>query len=244
MMSPGVVLALGLALCVVQAQGAAPNCSPKCSVNGACSQSEDGITFCKCKPGFWGETCTAKYTECKKGLVCYNGGNCVPDPTKPDQEMCACAKNWAGATCKVPHVTCGNSTLACMNGGECVLDETVSEWFCLCPPNLRGRQCQLGVQECKDGMFCMNNGVCDAAGTGCECPGTFFGIHCQNNERDPFAAKIPRKIPGWAVGLVVLACLIAVLGIAIIAFLVVRERRGRPVFKSYVDGAQGLSGTL
>jgi hypothetical protein len=62
---------------------------------------------------------------------------------------------WTGATCKVPHITCGNSTLACMNGGECVLDESVQDWFCHCPPNLRGRQCQLGVMECKQGMFCM-----------------------------------------------------------------------------------------
>jgi len=35
--------------------------------------------------------------ECKKGLVCYNGGNCVPDPTKPDQEMCACASECCGS---------------------------------------------------------------------------------------------------------------------------------------------------
>jgi hypothetical protein len=25
------------------------------------------------------------------GLVCYNAGKCVQDPSKPDQETCACA---------------------------------------------------------------------------------------------------------------------------------------------------------
>jgi hypothetical protein len=40
-----------------------------------------------------------------------------------------------------------------MNGGQCLLDEAVNEYFCKCPPNLRGRQCQFGVNECKEGMF-------------------------------------------------------------------------------------------
>ena len=177
--------------------------------------------------------------------MCYNGGQCVANPAKPDEETCACAANWAGATCKVPHVTCGNSTLACMNGGDCVLDEALNEWFCACPPNLRGRQCQLGVQECKEGMFCMNNGQCDDSGLHCVCQGGFFGIHCQNNNRDPFADLIPRKkLPGWAVALIVFASLIAVAGVAGIVFLVRRERRGTPYFKSWQDNAAGLTGTL
>jgi hypothetical protein len=46
------------------------------------------------------------------------------------------------------------------------------------------------------------------------------------------------------VALIALACLIAVTGIGAIAFLVVRERRGQPYFKSYVENGQGLSGTL
>jgi hypothetical protein len=72
--------------------------------------------------------------------------------TRPPSHALA-AEGWAGSTCKVPHISCGNSTLACMNGGQCLLDETVNDWFCKCPPNLRGRQCQLGVNECKEGMF-------------------------------------------------------------------------------------------
>lgn len=237
-----ILLALALFMGAASAQ---LKCDPGCSANGVCTESDGNMAFCKCKPGYWGETCSAMYTECKKGLVCYNAGTCVQDPSKPDQEQCACAKGWAGATCKVPHVTCGNSTLACMNGGECVLDETISEWFCACPPNLRGRQCQLGVMECKEGMFCMNNGACSDDGLKCECPPGFFGIHCQNDERDAFADLIPRKkLPPYAVALIVIASLIAVTAIGLIAFLVMRERKGRPYFKSWQENAAGLQGTL
>ena len=178
-----------------------------------------------------------------------------------------------------------------MNGGQCVLDEAASQWFCKCPENLRGRQCQLGVNECKDGMFCMvggalgggvkgaramlrlgtgtlpvpqsppqarpkqavtsppqppqNNGGCSDDGAKCVCPPGFFGLHCQNNERDPYADLIPRKsLPPWASALIALASLIAVTAIAGLAVLIVRERRGRPVFKTWEHNASGLQGTL
>ncbi|KIZ02883.1 putative Neurogenic locus notch [Monoraphidium neglectum] len=213
-----IVSCLVLYVLAVSGQAAAAKCDPPCTRNGACVDS----------------------------LVCYNAGKCVQDPSKPDQETCACAKGWTGSTCKVPQVICGNSTLSCMNGGQCLLDEAVNEYFCKCPPNLRGRQCQFGVNECKEGMFCMNNGRCQDEGNTCQCPSGFFGIHCQNNERDPFADLIPRKtLPTYAIALIVVAALIAVAAIGMIAFLVVRERRGRPYFKSWQEGTgSGLQGTL
>jgi hypothetical protein len=42
-----------------------------------------------------------------------------------------------------------------MNGGSCNLDTAANEYYCKCPPNVRGRHCQFGVKECKDGMYCM-----------------------------------------------------------------------------------------
>jgi hypothetical protein len=42
-----------------------------------------------------------------------------------------------------------------MNGGTCMLDTAANEYYCKCPPNVRGRHCQFGVKECKDGMYCM-----------------------------------------------------------------------------------------
>jgi hypothetical protein len=42
-----------------------------------------------------------------------------------------------------------------MNGGNCMLDTAANEYYCKCPPNVRGRHCQFGVKECKDGMYCM-----------------------------------------------------------------------------------------
>lgn len=72
--------------------------------------------------------------------------------------VCCPAAKWTGATCKVPVDTCTNSSsggLACMNGGSCMLDTDSNEYYCKCPPNVRGRHCQFGVKECKDGMYCM-----------------------------------------------------------------------------------------
>jgi hypothetical protein len=124
-----------------------------------------------------------------------------------------------------------------------VLDETINDWFCACPPNLRGRQCQLGVMECKQGMFCMNNGRCSDDGLKCECPAGFFGLHCQNDERDAFADLIPRKkVPDWAAGLIALGALISVLAFAIIGLIFYRERRGRPVFSEWKPSAAATTG--
>jgi hypothetical protein len=66
------------------------------------------------------------------------------------------------------------------------------------------------------------------------------------SHRDPFADLIPRKtLPTYAIALIVVAALIAVAAIGMIAFLVVRERRGRPYFKSWQEGTgSGLQGTL
>ena len=57
---------------------------------------------------------------------------------------------------------------------------------------------------------------------------------------------IPRKkLPPYAVALIVIASLIAVTAIGLITFLVMRERRGRPYFKSWQESAgSGLQGTL
>jgi hypothetical protein len=64
--------------------------------------------------------------------------------------------------------------------------------------------------------------------------------------RDPFADLIPRKtLPTYAIALIVVAGVIAIAAVALIAFLVVRERRGRPYFKSWQEGTgSGLQGTL
>eukprot|EP00878_Enallax_costatus_P029600 GHUV01032126.1.p1 GENE.GHUV01032126.1~~GHUV01032126.1.p1 ORF type:complete len:125 (-),score=21.31 GHUV01032126.1:13-387(-) len=69
--------------------------------------------------------------------------------------LCCTAAKWTGATCKVPQEACSNKTsggLFCMNGGTCQLDADANEFYCKCPPNVRGRHCQFGVKECKDGM--------------------------------------------------------------------------------------------
>ena len=90
-----------------------------------------------------------------------------------------------------------------------------------------------------------NNGACSEDGLKCVCPPGFFGLHCQNDDRDAFADFIPRKyVPDWAIALIVFASLLAVAAVALLAFFVARERRGRPYFKSWQQGAAGVEGAL
>eukprot|EP00775_Hariotina_reticulata_P007742 gene7742-7941_t len=91
---------------------------------------------------------------------------------------------------------------------------------------------EFGVRECKDGMYCMNDGVCSPDGLSCQCPSSFFGFHCQNNERDPNAGKIARGsyIPPWAIALIAIGAVLTVAGAAVAGFLIYRERKGRPYF--------------
>eukprot|EP00878_Enallax_costatus_P009856 GHUV01010290.1.p1 GENE.GHUV01010290.1~~GHUV01010290.1.p1 ORF type:complete len:253 (+),score=22.58 GHUV01010290.1:538-1296(+) len=243
------ILLLGLALCVSAYSAAAQGnqCVPGCKNGGVC-EAVDGLAdefFCRCPPGFMGADCTAVYEECEKGLVCYNGGKCT-DGDSPGTQTCACPAKWTGATCKVPQEACSNKTsggLFCMNGGTCQLDADANEFYCKCPPNVRGRHCQFGVKECKDGMYCMNDGSCSADGNSCVCATGFFGLHCQNNERDPNADRIARPgqlnagaIAGIVIGSVCFAVLLAGIG-----FLIHRERRGRPVFKQWENQVTGVT---
>lgn len=52
----------------------------------------------------------------------------------------------------------------------------------------------------------MNDGSCSEDGMTCVCPSGFFGLHCQNNERDPNADKIARGnvLPPWAIAVLVI----------------------------------------
>ncbi|KAF8071155.1 RH17 [Scenedesmus sp. PABB004] len=215
-------------------------------LNGGVCTAIEGLAdefFCKCPAGFMGADCTAVYQECQKGLVCYNGGQCTAGD-QPGSETCACPAKWTGATCKVPVETCSNKTdsLACMNGGACMLDTESNEHYCKCPPNVRGRHCQFGVKECKDGMYCMNDGSCSNDGMSCVCPSGFFGLHCQNNKRDPNADRIATgKLPGWAIALIVIGAVLTVAGAATIGFLVHRERKGSPYFKQWQNDVGGVS---
>jgi hypothetical protein len=63
---------------------------------------------------------------------------------------------------------------------------------------------------------------------------------------DPYSDLIPRKkLPDYAIALIVIAAAVALAAVGVIAFLVVRERRGNPYFKTWQDTAgSGLQGTL
>jgi hypothetical protein len=94
-------------------------------------------------------------------------------------------------------------------------------------------------------MYCMNDGLCSADGLSCICPSSFFGIHCQNNRRDPNAGKIPTgTLPPWAIALIVIASVLAVAGAVLAGVLIYRERRGTPVFKQWQATNAAGGGTI
>ena len=91
-------------------------------------------------------------------------------------------------------------------------------------------------------MYCMNDGTCTSDGMNCDCPSGFFGLHCQNNRRDPNANRIATgSLPSWATALIVIGGVLTLAGIGVIGFLVYMERMGSPYFKQWPNSVSGVN---
>mmetsp|Transcript_4081 Transcript_4081/g.9758 ORF Transcript_4081/g.9758 Transcript_4081/m.9758 type:complete len:117 (-) Transcript_4081:126-476(-) len=66
---------------------------------------------------------------------------------------------------------------------------------------------------CRDDLFCSNDA------------GSFFSCSAIFKEEDA-----PKTLDGGAVAGIAIACVVAVLALCFVAVLIVRERKGRPVF--------------
>lgn len=145
--------------------------SSPCQNNGTCVD-----TICICPNNTSGPTCNVTRTPCptssQPGLVCANGGSCVPGLG------CFCQPGFGGDDCSTPLPT-DCTTVQCLNGGTCLvlLNGTV---VCRCPAGFTGPRCETSTSLCQPNP-CQNNGTCIPSGTSgyiCICPPTFTGPQC------------------------------------------------------------------
>ncbi|XP_038221627.1 cubilin-like, partial [Zerene cesonia] len=76
----------------------------------------------------------------------------------------------------------------CENGGTCL--SLASGYYCLCPKNWKGENCDEDVNECKmyegTDLGCQNGATCiNRPGSyECICKSGWYGIHCTRKERN------------------------------------------------------------
>ncbi|XP_045485243.1 cubilin-like [Pieris rapae] len=76
----------------------------------------------------------------------------------------------------------------CENGGTCL--NLVNGYYCLCPPNWKGVNCDEDVNECRNyagtDLGCQNGATCiNRPGSyECICKPGWFGLHCTRKERN------------------------------------------------------------
>ena len=108
--------------------------------NVTVSDPPDDAT-CFCAPGFGGTDCAETCS-----LDCHNGGSCRVSP-KDGSPFCECSESYAGESCEIPVVHCGNQgNVRCLYGGTCLKpwtnDNRSRHWACQCPATRTGNQCE------------------------------------------------------------------------------------------------------
>ncbi|KAK6175562.1 hypothetical protein SNE40_014001 [Patella caerulea] len=80
---------------------------------------------------------------------------------------------------------CGDSSLCerkpCLNGGACT-DRGSSDYYCTCPPQYTGVNCEIEMNICITSRPCRNGGICriNSEGYRCDCPLGYMGTDCDS----------------------------------------------------------------
>ena len=132
----------------------------------------------------------------------------------------------------LPFFTCptGSLTASCANSAAFC---SASSPACACNSSYTGAFCELPVSRCPNGLLCANGGGCEASY--CACSVNWQDSNCEQPVL--VAASSPSSspsgtgaVPAWVAAPILIGLLLLFAAVAAIGFLVVRERRGRPVF--------------
>ena len=145
-----------------------------CLNGGTCTEligaNETQHPGCNCPSGYTGEHCEipealsgsvescspGENVDSKKGLKCYNGGQCntYAFGSLTDKNACICPDEYIGSTCSTKISICGDNEHVCLNGGECVLKR--DEYVCDCTNAVNDAMTGSG-EECKYGPAVSQN---------------------------------------------------------------------------------------
>ncbi len=120
---------------------------------GALSECVDELNGykCLCPPGFGGEDCSHRITDCIDE-PCLNNGTCR---RIVDGFECTCSQGFRGETCEENVDDCDSHP--CQNGAICV--DGTNKYHCFCVPGYQGHNCDIDINECAS-RPCWNNGTC------------------------------------------------------------------------------------
>ncbi|XP_016384247.1 protein crumbs homolog 2-like [Sinocyclocheilus rhinocerous] len=141
---------------------------------GALSECVDELNGykCLCPPGFGGEDCSQRITDCIDE-PCLNNGTCR---RIVDGFECTCSQGFHGETCEENVDDCDSHP--CQNGAICV--DGTNKYHCFCVPGYQGHNCEIDINECAS-RPCWNNGTCINGKDQylCECLLGYTGVNCE-----------------------------------------------------------------
>lgn len=128
---------------------------------GNCVVSPQGIAFCDCNPGYYGDCSYENFDPCL-AIDCKNGAECVIKAGNPREAFCQCPPQYTGPTCEQLN-PCYD--VQCQNGGVCQID-SLGFAQCNCPPQFTGVHCEL-PNPCY-GVTCGAHEICNNGNCNCE----------------------------------------------------------------------------
>ncbi|KAL4239882.1 Calcium ion binding [Mactra antiquata] len=155
------------------------NCSPNpCSEQGTEScNSIPGVGFtCNCRSGWEGETCTDRIQICDRDLCAHGTCSLTLDSLSRSYFQCTCEDGWEGELCDQVIDYCNVDNFGTECQGNC--HNVFKRYFCECPPNVFGTNCENQPTPCITYPKCIN-GQCSYNGTmHCDCPPEYTGDAC------------------------------------------------------------------
>lgn len=152
-----------------------------CHNGGSCSNTGQGSYTCKCPPGFTGNDCEIKVSDCSV-QPCMNNGSCIDDQHgQGSGYKCQCKYGWVGKHCENQTQTCASKP--CQHGAQC--RDSSQGFKCECAAGYSGKNCETQVNDCAPNP-CQNNGKCSSRGNQyqCQCMKGFNGTNCEENIDD------------------------------------------------------------